>query len=135
MGRLSEGIVRFPHRCTIYTMGTVTPFSSGEKTIVWDGRCRKESNASIRTFKGAESVLKTDYRVQLGAIVGGELPGDAFAAYDGRPGEECGAIVPGIKSGMFIDIDDKQGSFVGLTISDADAGTLGTSVYCDNPKN
>lgn len=135
MGRLGKGITRFPHTCVIYTMGEVTPFSDGEKQILWSGRCRKESNTSIRTFKGADSVYKSDYRVNLGALVGGELEGDADAAYDGKNGEEVGAIVRGIKAGMYIDVTDKQGTFVGLTISDSYAGELGTSVYCDNPKN
>lgn len=135
MGRLGKGLVRFPHRCTIYTMTGVTPFSSGERTVIWEGRCRKESNTSIRTFKGTDSVLKSDYRVQLGALVGGELSGDTNAAYDGRTGEECGAIVEGIMAGMLIDVEDKQGEFEGLSISDAYASCLGTTLCCDNPKN
>lgn len=135
MGRLSTKFRRFPHRCTVYTKGDVTPFSEGERVVIWEGRCRKEGNTSIRTFKGTDSVLKSDYRVQLGALAGGCLSGDADAAYDGRVGEECGAIVNGIKAGMLIDIEDLQGDFEELTISDAYAGQLGTTVYCDNPKN
>lgn len=134
MGRLGI-ITRFPHRCTIYTMTGVSPFSDGLKQILWSGRCRKESNTSVRTFRGTDSVLRSDYRVNLGALVGGNLSGDSDAAYDGKPGEECGAVVEGIKAGMFIDIEDRQGLFEGLTISDAYAGELGTTVYCDNPKN
>ena len=135
MGRLGEGFIRFPHRCVIYSIGEVTPFSEGERIVLWEGRCRKESNTPVRTFKGSDSVLKTDYRVQLGALVGGELPGDDDAAYDGVDCAECGAIVLGIRAGMLIDVEDRQGLFAGLTISDAYAGDLGTSVYCDNPKN
>lgn len=135
MGRLGKGITRFPHLCSIYTMIAPTPFSEGGKSVVWEGRCRKESNTSIRTFKGAESVIKSDYRVQLGALVGGELSGDANAAYDGKQGQECGAVVGGIQAGMFIDVTDKNGTFEAMTISDAYAGELGTSVYFDNPKN
>lgn len=135
MGRLGERFRRFPHRCEIYYMEGSGSFEEGEKVVLWRGRCRKESNTSIRTFKGSESVLKCDYRVQLGALVGGCLEGDKDAAYDGRKGEECGAIVEGIRAGMLIDIVDKQGSFNELTISDAYAGELGTSLYCDDPKN
>jgi hypothetical protein len=40
-----------------------------------------------------------------------------------------------IMAGMLIDVTDRQGTFEGLMISDAYAGELGTSVYCDNPKN
>ena len=135
MGRLGNGIIRFPHTCTIYTMSEASSFSEGEKVVLWSGRCRKESNTSIRTFKGSESVLKSDYRVQLGALVGGSMEGDNDAAYDGKEGQECGAIVRGIVAGMLIDVTDAQGTFEGLTISDAYAGQLGTSVYCANPKN
>ena len=128
-------IIRFPHRCTIYTMNDATPFSDGEKSVIWTGRCRKESNTSIRTFNGSDHVIKCDYRVQLGALVGGNLDGDVNAAFDGMIGEECGAVVKGIKAGMFMDVTDEQGEFELLTISDAYAGQLGTSVYCNDPKN
>ena len=135
MGRLGDNFRRFPHRCTIYSLSDVTPFSEGSRVVLWSGRCRKESNTSVRTFKGADSVIKADYRVQLGALVGGGLSGDSDAAYDGRDGEECGAVVRGVVAGLLIDVEDRQGKFVGLTISDAYAGELGTTVYCDNPKN
>lgn len=134
MGRLGA-ITRFPHTCTIYSMGTVTPFSEGTKEVLWTGRCRKESNTSIRTFKAGDNVLTADYRVQLGSLVGGSLSGDANAAYDGRAGEECGAVVTGIHAGMLIDVTDRAGEHIGLTISDAYAGELGTTVYCNEPKN
>lgn len=135
MGRLGNSIVRFPHSCTIYTMDAVSSFSDGVRHVVWTGRCRKESNTSVRTFKGQDGVLKSDYRIQLGALVGGNLDGDEDAAFDGMEGEEVGAVVEGIMAGMLIDIEDKQGLFEGLVISDAYAGQLGTTVYCDNPKN
>ncbi len=117
MGKLGNNFPRFPHTCVIYTLGEVTPFSDGEKVVLWSGACRKESNTSVRTFKGTDSVVKTDYRVQLGNEDG------------------SGAIVEGIKSGMLIDVTDRQGTFEGMLISDAYAGNLGTTVYCDNPKN
>ena len=131
MGRLAEKFQRFPHKCTIYSMSDPTPFSDGEKVILWEGACRKESNTSVRTFKGTDSVYKSDYRVQLGCKVG-----DAEAAPDiSKFSDEVGACVGGIMAGMFIDVEDKQGKFEGLTISDAYCGNLGTTVYCDNPKN
>lgn len=135
MGRLGKNFTRFPHCCEIYYMEGENNFDEGDKVVLWRGRCRKESNSSIRTFKGSDSVLKSDYRVQLGALVGGCLEGDKDAAPDGKSGKECGAVVEGIKAGMLIDITDRQGNFECLTISDAYAGELGTSVYCDNPKN
>ena len=116
-------------------MGEITPFSEGERVTLWSGRCRQESNTNLRTFYGQDFVLKSDYRVQLGSIVGGDLPGDANPAPDGRYGEECGAIVVGIKSGMFIDVTDLNGDTTVLRISEAYVGNLGTTVYCDTSKN
>lgn len=138
MGRLAHNFPRFPHRCIIYMMTEPTGFENEEqianlKKVVWEGRCRKESNTSIRTFKGSENVLKGDYRVQLGALVGGELPGDAYAEPNGRPGEECGAIVGGLKAGMLIDVEDRNGSYT-LNLNDPYAGNLGTTLYCDEYK-
>lgn len=138
MGRLGQNFPRFPHRCIIYTMQDPTGFETEEeiaalKEVVWEGRCRKESNTSIRTFKGQEYVVKGDYRVQLGALVGGDLPGDADAAPDGRYGEECGAVVGGLKAGMLIDVEDRNGSYT-LNLNDPYAGNLGTTLYCDEYK-
>ncbi len=138
MGRLAQNFPRFPHRCTIYRMKEPTGFESEEeiaalKEVVWEGRCRKESNTSIRTFKGTENVLKGDYRVQLGALVGGELSGDEDAEPNGRDGEECGAIVEGLKAGLFIEVTDRNGDFL-LSLNDAYAGNLGTTLYCDEYK-
>lgn len=113
MGRLAFDFPRFPHRCIIYVMQNPTGLESEEelkalKKVIWKGRCRKESNTSIRTFKGQENVLKGDYRVQLGSIVGGSLDGDKDAAPDGKDGQECGAIVCGVKAGMFVDFYDRN---------------------------
>lgn len=131
MGRLGKQFPRFPHRCTIYSISEPTPFSEGGKVIHWEGICRKESNTSVRTFRSTDSVLKSDYRIQLGCKVG-----DTDAAPDSsRFSDEVGAIVGGIRAGMFIDVEDLSGTFEGLTISDAYAGNLGTTIYCDNPKN
>lgn len=132
---LPRSFLRFPHRCVIYTIADVTPFSEGRRVVVWEGRCRKESNTSIRTFRGKDSVLKGDYRIQLGCLVGGDLPGDSDFAADGEEGMECGALVGGIRAGMLVDVEDMQGNFAGLIVSDAYVGQLGTSVYCDDPKN
>lgn len=139
MGRLSQQFLRFPHRCTIYSMGTPTGFESEDeiaalKDVVWEGRCRKESNTSIRTFKGTEHVLKGDYRVNLGAVVGGELAGDVNAAPDGRSGEECGAVVLGLKAGMFVDVYNGDVFQCTLNLNNAYAGNLGTTLYCDEYK-
>ena len=138
MGRLAQDFPRFPHRCVIYSMQEPTGFETEAeiealKKVVWEGRCRKESNTSIRTFKGTENVIKGDYRVQLGAKVGGCLPGDADAAPDGRAGEECGAVVYGLAAGMFIDVEDRSGKCT-LNLNDPYSGNLGTTLYCDEYK-
>jgi len=132
MGRLGKQFPRFPHHCTIYGLDGGTPFKDGEETVLWEGICRKESNTSLRTFKSTDSVLKSDYRVQLGCKVG-----DECAAPDTPKmvGDEVGAIVEGIRAGMFIDVTDRNGNFERMVISDAYCGNLGTTVYCDNPKN
>jgi len=135
MGRLGKTFIRFPHQCEIYYYEGYTGYEGDDelatlKRVVWRGKCRKESNTSVRTFKGSDSVLKSDYRVQLGT--------DSCccdAAPDGGMNGECGAIVGGIMAGMLIDITDGNGTFTGLTISDAYCGQLGTTVYCDDPKN
>lgn len=138
MGRLANNFPRFPHRCVIYLMQQPTGFETEEeiaalKEVVWEGRCRKESNTSIRTFKGTENVIKGDYRVQLGALVGGSLQGDADAEPNGRCGEECGAIVTTIKSGMFVEVTDRGDTFT-LSLNDIYIGNLGTTLYCDEYK-
>lgn len=121
---------RFPHRCTIYEVTGVTPFSDGEKRIVWTGRCRKED----KTFGVNDGVPKTSYRVHLGALIGGDLAGDADAAYRDQRGREVGARVEGLKAGLLIDVTDAQGEFTGRTITDAYCGTMGTSVYFGDAK-
>ena len=112
MGRLGENFRRFPHTCEIYTMTDPTPFSDGEKVTLWSGVCRKER---MSDSTGRDSVILADYRIQLGVI---------------ENGKEVGAIVPGITAGMNIDVTDLQGNFK-LTVKDAYAGQLGTSVFAD----
>ena len=123
MGRLLRDFPRFPHTGSIYTMQEPTGFETEKeiaalKKVVWEGRCRKESNTSIRTFKGQEYVLKGDYRVQLGVL---------------ENGKEVGALVDGIKAGMFIEVTDRSDTFV-LNVNDVYVGNLGTTLYCDEYK-
>lgn len=122
--------IRFPHRCTIYETVGATPFKDGEKLVVWTGRCRNED----RTFSVRDDVPKTSYMVQLGALIGGDLPGDADAAYQDDSGKEVGAKVMGLRPGLIIDVEDAQCSLLGNTITEIYCGQLGTSVYFGDPK-
>ena len=97
-------------------MSNTTPFSDGEKVVLWCGICRKELTSASH---GGEYVIKSDYRVQLGKV---------------ERGKEVGTIVPGIVAGMFIRVQDLQGTHE-LVVKDAYAGQLGTSVFCDLVRN
>ena len=112
MGRLGKNFKRFPHSCTIYTMRDVTSFSDGEKMVIWQGCCRKEY---VSNGTGQDNVIIADYRIQLGKV---------------ENGKEVGAVVPGIHAGMIIKVKDLQATYE-LTVKDAYAGQLGTSVFAD----
>lgn len=101
---------RHPHRCTIYRLVDETSFSDGEKVILYEGACRKETTTNLRTFK-TDGVIKSDYLVSLPGTVGGILAGD------------------------LIDVTDRQGEFMECIISDSYAGNLGTNVYFNLPKS
>ena len=117
MGRLGQNFKRFPHRCTIYSMGTPTGFETEEelanlKHVIWEGVCRKER---MSDGTGEDNVRLADYRINLGEVVNGK---------------EVGAIVTGLHAGLDIEVTDLQGTFI-LDIKDAYAGQLGTSVFAD----
>lgn len=116
MGKLGKDFKRFPHTCSICTVGEPTPFSDGEEITVWEGVCRKELMSS---GEGRDSVIKADYRLQLGKV---------------ENGKEVGAIVGGILPGMSVTLTDLQGTHE-LAVKDAYAGQLGTSVFCDKANN
>lgn len=62
----------FPHYCLIKRVSDVTSFSDGEETIIYQGACRRESSANIRTFKQGTSsvgqVVYGDFRVSIPGI-------------------------------------------------------------------
>ena len=91
-------------------MSEETSFSDGEKTVLYEGECRKESSGNLRTFRTA-NVIKGDYAVYI-------------------PG-----IIKGISSGYLIDVTDFGGTYEGCKITDADIGNLGTTVYFNRPMN
>ncbi len=117
MGRLGQNFKRFPHRCTIYSMGTPTGFETEEelanlKHVIWEGVCRKER---MSNGTGEDNVRLADYRINLGEVVNGK---------------EVGAIVTGLHAGLDIEVTDLQGTFI-LDVKDVYAGQLGTSVFAD----
>ena len=112
MGRLGQNFIRWPHTCEIYEMVGVSNFSDGEKSTVWTGVCRKEL---MSRGKGQDYVLKSDYQINLGKVVNGK---------------EVGAVVSGIKAGMYIEVTDRQGTAT-MMIKDAYIGNLGTTVFAD----
>lgn len=94
---------RFPHNCTIYRMTGVTPFDDGIKTIVYDGRCRKDLvNASFR------KVIESKYQLSI-------------------PG-----TLSGINKGDSVDIQDANGTYISYIVMDSNPGNLGTTVYIDS---
>ena len=60
----------FPHWCRIYSCGTPDPFSDDEEeiTIYYEGRCRDEGNAAMRTYQ-TDGVLKADHALQIPGLV------------------------------------------------------------------
>lgn len=101
---------RHPHTCKIYRMTGETSFHDGEEKILYEGKCRKYGNSSIRTFQ-TKNVVKGDYALSV-------------------PG-----IIEGILSGDLIDVTDRQGSFFRCIVTDCYATNLGTTVYFNLPKN
>lgn len=101
---------RHPHTCTIYRISGETSFDEGERTVLYEGVCRKEGSTNIRTFK-TENVYKSDYLLSI-------------------PG-----TVVGILSGDMVDVTDRQGTFEGCMVVESYAGNLGTTVYFNLAKN
>lgn len=101
---------QYPHTCTIYRMENETSFSDGEKALLYEGKCRKYSSTSLRTFK-TDNVLKGDYALSI-------------------PG-----TIMGIKAGDMIDVTDTCGTFIGCMVADCYAGNLGTTVCFNLAKN
>lgn len=62
----------FPHWCKIYSYGEPDPFSEEEEniTIFYEGRCRDEGNAAMRTYQ-TDGVLKADHALQIPSLVVG----------------------------------------------------------------
>ncbi len=101
---------RYPHTCTIYRITGATQFSEGEKVILYEGECRKESNTSIRNFY-SDNVPKTDYRVSIPGFVEGILPGD------------------------IIDVKDRVNLWIDILITDVNISNFGTEVFFNISKN
>ncbi len=102
---------RWPHICKIYRMEGVTNFCEGKEYVLYEGKCRKYGNTSIRTFTSNEGVQKADYALSL-------------------PGQ-----VEGITTGTLIDVQDLTGFIKGAIATDSYPTNLGTTVFFNLPKN
>lgn len=100
---------RWPHSCRIYRIKGESSFSDGEIEILYEGKCRKYNNTSIRTFTGKDSVITTDYGLSL-------------------PGQVCGII------GALCDVTDFNGTLTRVTITDCYPTNLGTTAQFNAPK-
>ena len=58
----------FPHHCVIYRVEGETSFSDGKKGIVYEGKCLKYGNSSLRSFK-SEGVYKGDHGLDIPGLV------------------------------------------------------------------
>ncbi len=101
---------RFPHTCKVYRLAEIDNFSDGEEIVLYEGKCRKNVNTSLRTFK-TDGVIKSDYSLSI-------------------PG-----TVKGIRAGDLVDVTDMQGDFKACLVSDCYAGNLGTTVYFNVTQN
>ena len=101
---------QYPHRCTIYRYEGATQFEEGEKVVLYEGKCRKEGDPSIRNSY-SDNVPKGDYRVSI-------------------PGFQ-----EGMYSGDFIDVTDRVATYSGLLLTDVHISNFGTEVFFNLPKN
>lgn len=102
---------RFPHFCKIYRYEGVSNFNKGDERVLYEGKCRKYGNTSIRTFRGNDGVQRADYALSL-------------------PGQICGIV-----TGTLIDVTDLTGEIKRAQVTDSYPTNLGTTVYFNLPKN
>ena len=102
---------RWPHWCRIYRYEGVTNWDDGKLVVVYEGRCRKYGNTSIRTFEGNSGVMKADYALSIPGRIGGMRTGD------------------------LVDVEDRCGKVVGAILSDCHTGNLGTTAFFNLSKN
>lgn len=60
----------FPHWCRIYRMEGETEFVDGKLVILYEGECRDEGNAAMRTYQ-TDGVMKSDHALQIPYLVKG----------------------------------------------------------------
>lgn len=102
---------RWPHKCKIYRLTVATNWDDGEEVSLYEGKCRKYGNTSIRTFQGNSGVVKADYALSI-------------------PGQ-----LSGIQPGDLVDVTDLNSTTKAGLITDCHTGTLGTTVYFNLSKN
>lgn len=102
---------RWPHWCKIYRFEGETNWDEGQEKVLYEGKCRKYGNTSIRTFEGNSGVQKADYALSI-------------------PGQ-----LEGVLTGDLVDIIDRCGEIRAAILSDCHTGNMGTTVFFNLSKN
>lgn len=104
---------RHPHYCVIYRIEGETPYSDGEKIVIYDGVCR--SYPGYRPTE-PDGVAKEIFALSLPVVY-------ALSASNEMR----------LREGDFIEIQDRLGRFKGV-IKRIMAGNLGTTIHWEDVK-
>lgn len=66
----------FPHYCKLYQIVGEDEFTDGEEIVIYEGKCRDEGNAAMRTYQ-TDGVMKSDHAVQVPDLIK-NVPNDCF---------------------------------------------------------
>lgn len=127
---------RWPHICKLCRYEGVSAFSEGEEVILYEGKCRKYSNDSIRSFftnTSAGKILNADYATSV------PINGEGYLINE----DGSRALVNGkevhydfqLHAGEELSFVDRQQERKELYITDVYAGNLGMTIYFNYHKN
>lgn len=102
---------RYPHSCRVYRLTGVTPFSDGERTLLYEGKCRKYSGYRPTDPDGVSKEL---FALSLPMVYGN---GDGTCP----------------KEGDVVEITGRGGEWTGRVTS-VMAGNLGTTLHWEDVK-
>lgn len=105
---------RFPHWCKIYRIVGEDAWNEGTEEIIYEGKCRKWNNDSLRNFykkTNAGRVADVDYCVSVPPTINA------------------------IRAGYLIDVIDKVDEIKRIPILDVYMGNMGSNLYINKPKN